>query len=154
MKFATILHLLHDHGNITVMTNGSATGLFPIQTSVKQGCVIAPALVSIHLAALLHLTVVKCAAGMERTYRTCGKLFNLCPLQAKTKVTPTSVIELWPKQLLEIQHRFQCSHAAISCLRKSAFEDNNIRSDTKIMVYRAVVVTALLCISDTWTVYS
>eukprot|EP00061_Rhincodon_typus_P015062 g42530.t1 len=43
----------------------------------------------------------------------------------------------------EIQHRLQCTSAAFGCLRKRVLEDNNIRSDTKVMVYRAVVVPPL-----------
>eukprot|EP00061_Rhincodon_typus_P013628 g40131.t1 len=40
--------------------------------------------------------------------------------------------------------RLQCAGAAFNHLRKRVFEDNNIRSNTKIMVYRAVVVPAIL----------
>eukprot|EP00061_Rhincodon_typus_P007270 g28811.t1 len=54
----------------------------------------------------------------------------------------------------EIQIASKCASAAFSCLRKRVFEDNNIRSDTKIMVYRAVLVPALLYGSETWTAYS
>eukprot|EP00061_Rhincodon_typus_P012066 g37538.t1 len=43
---------------------------------------------------MLHLTTNTLPTGVELTYRTCGKLFNLCCLQAKTKVTRTSVNEL------------------------------------------------------------
>eukprot|EP00061_Rhincodon_typus_P006019 g26204.t1 len=38
----------------------------------------------------------------------------------------------------EIQHHLQCASAAFSHLRKRVIKDNNIRSDIKIMVYRAV----------------
>eukprot|EP00061_Rhincodon_typus_P010121 g34165.t1 len=54
----------------------------------------------------------------------------------------------------EIRHCLQCVNAVLACLRKRVFEDNNIRSDTKIVVYRAVVVPALLYASETWTVHS
>eukprot|EP00061_Rhincodon_typus_P013134 g39315.t1 len=43
---------------------------------------------------MLHLTTNKLPAGTELIYRPCGKLFNLPYLQAKTNITPTSVIEL------------------------------------------------------------
>eukprot|EP00061_Rhincodon_typus_P007799 g29844.t1 len=64
------------------------------KTGVKQGCVIATTLFSMYLAAMLHLTANKFPAGVELTDRTSGKLFNLHCLEAKMKVTPSSVIEL------------------------------------------------------------
>eukprot|EP00061_Rhincodon_typus_P014763 g42031.t1 len=85
MKSVAILHLLDDNMEVMVMTNDSTTDPLPVQTSVKQGCVIAPVLFLIYLAAMLHLTTDKTPAGVELTYRTCGKLFNLHHLQAKTK---------------------------------------------------------------------
>ncbi|XP_067835655.1 uncharacterized protein [Heptranchias perlo] len=77
-----------------ILTNGSTTDPVRVQTGVKQGCVIAPTLFSIFLAATLHPVTMKLPAGVELTYRTSGKLFNLRCLQARTKTTPTSVIEL------------------------------------------------------------
>eukprot|EP00061_Rhincodon_typus_P007506 g29269.t1 len=79
---------------IIVMTNGTTTNPFPICTGGKQGCIIAQTLFSIYLAAMLHFAVEMLPTGVELAYRTCGKLFNLCRLQAKAKVTPTIVIEL------------------------------------------------------------
>eukprot|EP00061_Rhincodon_typus_P014668 g41840.t1 len=54
----------------------------------------------------------------------------------------------------EIQHCLQWTSTAFSRLKKRVFKDNNIRADTKIMVYRAVVVPTLLDGSEMWTVYS
>eukprot|EP00061_Rhincodon_typus_P017325 g45972.t1 len=39
----------------------------------------------------------------------------------------------------EIQHHLPCASAAFGHLRKTEFGDNSIRSDTKLIVYRAVV---------------
>eukprot|EP00061_Rhincodon_typus_P014097 g40910.t1 len=94
MKFVTILHLIHDDMEVMVMRNGCTANTFPVGTGVKQHCVIAPTLFSIYLAAMLHLITDKLPAGVELTYRTSRKLFNLHCLQAKTKVTPSSIIEL------------------------------------------------------------
>ncbi|XP_060693472.1 E3 ubiquitin/ISG15 ligase TRIM25-like [Hemiscyllium ocellatum] len=44
---------------------------------------------------MLHLTTNNLPTRVGLNYRNCGKIFNLHSLQAKTKVTPTSVIELW-----------------------------------------------------------
>eukprot|EP00061_Rhincodon_typus_P009691 g33366.t1 len=54
----------------------------------------------------------------------------------------------------EIQHCLQGASTAFSHLRKKVFEDNNIRSDTKLMVDGDVVVAAFLYDSVTWTVNS
>eukprot|EP00061_Rhincodon_typus_P002315 g17174.t1 len=94
MKIVTILHLLHNDMEIMVMTNGSTTDPFPVQTGVHQDSVITPTLFSIYLAAMLHHTADKLHMGVALTHRTSGKLYNLRCLQAKTKITPTSVIEL------------------------------------------------------------
>eukprot|EP00061_Rhincodon_typus_P014936 g42330.t1 len=87
--------VLHDVMEVMAMTNVSINDLFSVQTIVKQGCIIAPILFSIYLPAMLHLITNKLPAGVELTYRTCAKLFTLYHLQAKTKVSPNSVIELW-----------------------------------------------------------
>eukprot|EP00061_Rhincodon_typus_P017969 g46929.t1 len=58
------------------------------------GCVIAPTVFLICHAAMLHLTANKLPVGMELIYRTSGKLFNLCPLQAKIKFNLISDIKL------------------------------------------------------------
>eukprot|EP00061_Rhincodon_typus_P013217 g39446.t1 len=54
----------------------------------------------------------------------------------------------------EIQHCLKCASTAFGRLRKRVFENNKIRSNTKLMVYRDVVVPALLYGSETWTAYS
>eukprot|EP00061_Rhincodon_typus_P012676 g38566.t1 len=205
MKFTTILCLLHDDMEVVAMTNGCTTDLFPIWTNVNQGCIIIPTLFLIYLSAMLHLTTDKLPAQMELACRTSGKLFNLHHLQAKTKVTPASVIELqhtesmglilyiyklkvfhqlglalWSElPIIKVQGEalenidhfqylgsvllakadidkevLQCASTAFSRLRKRLFENNNIRSDMKIMVYRTVVVPTLLYDSVTWAIYS
>ncbi|XP_067839378.1 uncharacterized protein [Heptranchias perlo] len=93
LKFVTILRLLHDDMQAVILTNGSITDPTQVQTGVKQGCVIAPMLFSIFLTATLHPITMKLPAGVELTYRTSGKLFNLRCLQARTTITPTSVIK-------------------------------------------------------------
>eukprot|EP00061_Rhincodon_typus_P011346 g36285.t1 len=59
---------------------------------------------------MLHFTADKLPAGMELTYRTSGKLFNLHHLQAKTKVTPTSIIASVFQQIHRVLRRqWYCS---------------------------------------------
>eukprot|EP00061_Rhincodon_typus_P012848 g38847.t1 len=63
MKFITILRLLHDDMEVMIMTNDSTTDPFPIQTSVKQGCIITPTLFLIYLIATLQLATDKHHTG-------------------------------------------------------------------------------------------
>ena len=53
----------------------------------------------------------------------------------------------------EIDQRLQKAAAAFGKLRKRVFEDPDIRTTTKIKVYRAIVLTSLLYASETWTTY-
>ena len=69
-------------------------GSFNINTGVKQGCVIAPTLFSIFLAAFISLAAVDQAKGVDIIYRTDGELFNMRRLKAKTKVKATSIVDL------------------------------------------------------------
>ena len=59
---------LHDGMDIRILSNRSTTDPFTVKTGVNQGCVIAPALFSIFLAALLRLTAGKLPVGVEVTY--------------------------------------------------------------------------------------
>jgi len=53
----------------------------------------------------------------------------------------------------EINHRIQQAAAAFGKLRSRVFQDRDIRIDTKLKVYRAIVITTLLYGSETWTTY-
>uniref|UniRef100_UPI00398EC244 uncharacterized protein n=1 Tax=Pristiophorus japonicus TaxID=55135 RepID=UPI00398EC244 len=92
--FDTILCLLHAAIQAVILTNGSTAYPIHMRIGVKQGCVIATTLFLIFLATMLHLTLHKLPAGVELIYRTNGKLFNFRRLQSRSKVVPSSVIEL------------------------------------------------------------
>jgi len=53
----------------------------------------------------------------------------------------------------EITARVAKATAAFGCLRKRLWDDHGIQVDTKVQVYRAVVLTTLLYGSETWTLY-
>jgi len=53
----------------------------------------------------------------------------------------------------EIAARLAKATAAFGCLTKRLWDDHGIRVDTKVQVYRAVVLTTLLYDSKTWTLY-
>ncbi|XP_022809588.1 uncharacterized protein LOC111346575 [Stylophora pistillata] len=53
----------------------------------------------------------------------------------------------------EVNYRIQQAAAAFEKLQSRVFQDRDIRLDTKIKVYKAIVVTTLLYGSETWTIY-
>lgn len=54
----------------------------------------------------------------------------------------------------EMQHRLSCASGAFSRLRKRVFENRDLWTRTKILVYKAVVLLTLLYGSEAWTTYS
>ena len=77
-----------------VLYDGEQSGSFNIYTGVKQGCVIAPTLLSIFIAAFISLVAVDQAKGVGIIYRTDGELFNMRRLKANTKVNATYIVDL------------------------------------------------------------
>jgi len=53
----------------------------------------------------------------------------------------------------EITARLAQANSAFGSLRKQLWDDHSIRIDTKVAVYRAVVLTSLLYSSEAWTLY-
>lgn len=93
-KFINVVRLFHDDMEAAVINGNSTSDKFPVRVGVKQGCVIAPTLFSIFLAAMLEYIDKRLQPSVSVAYRTDGKLFNLRRLQAKSKVTITTVVEL------------------------------------------------------------
>ena len=89
-----MLRLLHDNMSATVLTgSGDETEPFQVDTGVKQGCIIAPTLFSIFIAAILHLTGNQLPQGVEIMYRT-DRLLNINRFRAKGRSTTVSIREL------------------------------------------------------------
>ncbi|XP_076039478.1 uncharacterized protein LOC143024551 [Oratosquilla oratoria] len=78
----------------TILCNGDMTDPIEVCTGVTHGCVIAPTLFSLFLAAILHIIENDLPLGVQLTCRTDGKLFNINHLKATMKTTTTSVEEL------------------------------------------------------------
>ena len=93
-KFINILKILHDDMSVTVMANGNFTEPFKVKSGVKQGCVAAPTLFSLFIAAVVHLIQDELPPGISINYRTDGGIFNLNRLKARTKVNLNSIVEL------------------------------------------------------------
>ena len=230
-KFIRILRLLHDNMSVTLTANGKTADPFRVKSGVKQGCVVAPTLFSVFIAAIMHLIKDQLPAGISIAYRMDGGVFNLCRLKARTKIRTTSLIEFQyaddnaicalteadlqrilnafadaytklglsinvrktqvlyqpapndgvrnPNIILngetldvvhefaylgsyvsadvnidnEIQYRLRCASSAFGKLRARVFENRDLRSETRVMVYRSVVLPTLLYASETWTTY-
>ena len=74
-KFVSITRQLHEGMKGCVLYDGDQSGPFNFNTGVKQGCVIAPTLFSLFLAAFISLAAVDQGVGI--IYRTDGELFNM-----------------------------------------------------------------------------
>ena len=93
-KFISIVRQLHDGMMARVQDNGEASEAFPVTNGVKQGCVLAPTLFSIMFSAMLSDAFRDSNLGIGLTYRTNGSVFNIRRLQAKTKVSETTINDL------------------------------------------------------------
>ncbi len=96
-KYIRILRLLYDSMEVTVLSNGSTKSVFHCLLQwkrVKQGCIIAPTVFAIFIAAILHLIGEELLQGIPIMYRTDGRLFNLNRFKAKSKVNCTTITEL------------------------------------------------------------
>ena len=93
-KCVNITRQLHEGMKGCVLYDIEQSGSFNINTGLKQGCVLAPTLFSIFLAAFISLAAIDQAKGVDIIYRTDGELFNRRCRKAKTKVKATSIIDL------------------------------------------------------------
>ena len=84
------------HGDMkgTVSYDGEASEPFPMQSGVKQGCVLAPTLFGIFFSLLLNFAFGQSTEGVHLHTRSDGKLFNLKRLRAKTKIRKVLIREM------------------------------------------------------------
>ena len=93
-KFVSATRQLHKNIKECVLHGGDQSEPFNINTGMKQGCVIAPTLLPIFLAAFLSQAKNDLAKGVNITYRTDGGKFKLSHLGAKSKVKTVTVVDL------------------------------------------------------------
>ena len=93
-KFVTIIRQLHDGMCARVQDNGQTSEPFPVSNGVKQGCVLAPTLLSLMFSAMLTEAFRDKDIGISIRYRTDGSIFNLRKLQARTKVKTDTINDL------------------------------------------------------------
>ena len=78
----------------TVCFNGATSDPFPINSGVKQGCVLAPTLFGIFFSMLLFHAFKDNEDGIYLHTRSDGKLYTLARLRAKTKVRHVTIREV------------------------------------------------------------
>jgi hypothetical protein len=74
--------------------NGATSAPFTIANGTKQGCVLAPLLISIHLSMMLLVAFKDCDLGVPILIWIDGSIFNLRQLQACTKVFAAVIRDL------------------------------------------------------------
>jgi len=92
-----IMQEFHNGMQATVRVDGDTTESFPVCHGVKQGCVLAPTLFGIYLAAVLEVASNNSCDVQKGVYlrsRTDGNLFNLARLRAESKCREICVDEL------------------------------------------------------------
>lgn len=92
--FVGLIRALHDGMVGQVLYQNDISEEFPITNGLKQGCVLAPTLFSLYLAAMLHETSHIQNLGVEIKYRFDGGLFNQARLRSKTLTRTTQVTEM------------------------------------------------------------
>ena len=92
-KLHSMIESFHMDMHSTVCYNGAVSEPFPINSGVKQGCVLAPTLFGIFFSMLLSYAFDDNEDGVYLHTRSDGRLFNLARLQAKTKVRCVTIRE-------------------------------------------------------------
>ena len=93
-KLLQMIRSFHDNMRGTVQYDGSSSDSSPINSGVKQGCVLAPTLFGIFFSLLLKHAFDSSDDGVHIHTRSDGKLFDLSRLRAKTKVRRVLIREM------------------------------------------------------------
>ena len=91
-RYIAIVRQFHGGMQARVQNDGEYSEPFPVTNRVKQGCVMAPTLLSMMFSAMPTDAFQDVDAGFPIRYRFDGKLLNLRRLQAKSKVQ-TNVVD-------------------------------------------------------------
>lgn len=76
-KLVTILRSFHEGMQARVIDGNQETAPFEVKNGVKQGCVLAPVLLGIIIAAMIQDAYKNCNLGVGIRYRYNGGLFNM-----------------------------------------------------------------------------
>ena len=89
-----LIRALHDGMQAQVVQGKDNSKEFAVTNGVKQGCVLAPTLFSIYLAAMLHVAFKDVHQGVYIQTRHGADLFNISHFKAKSRTTKHLVREL------------------------------------------------------------
>ena len=120
-KFTNIVRAFHDQMTASVVVGGEETESFGVGVGVKQGCVMAPVIFNIYLAAATQLfrEAFPVERGIGITYRLDGSVFNLSRLKSRTKICTDSVTELqYADDCALVAHTPEDLQAAITALSR------------------------------------
>ena len=118
-KYTNIVRAFHDQMEATVVVGREETESFGVGIGVKQGCVMAPVIFNIYLAAATQLfrESFPIERGVGITYRLDGSVFNLTRLKARTKVSTDSITELqYADDCALVAHTPEVLQASIAAL--------------------------------------
>lgn len=93
-RFVSLIQALHDGMSAQVLCQNNTSEAFPVTHGLKQGCVLAPTLFSLYLAAMLCETSSVDNLGVDIRYRFDGGLFNLSRFRSKRLSKVTKITEL------------------------------------------------------------
>ncbi|KAK3886299.1 hypothetical protein Pcinc_009543 [Petrolisthes cinctipes] len=105
---------------------------------------------------------------IDLQFRMDGGVFNFARLCAKTKTTktllremqytdnnatPGSILTSTPTCKKDVENRMSAAHSAYGRLSCRVFNNHALTMATKIMVFQAIVLSTLLYVCQTWTLY-
>nr|VZI12368.1 unnamed protein product [Spirometra erinaceieuropaei] len=93
-RFTQMVRQLHDGMMARVTDNGAISEAFAVTNGVKQGCVLAPTLLSLMFSAMLMDAYRDERPGIRIAYRTDGHLLNQRRMHFQSRVSTTTVQEL------------------------------------------------------------
>ena len=95
-KFLTIIRDFHEGAMARIVSQGERSEPFDVNAGVRQGCVIAPVVFNLFIAGVFHCPRLgmnpQDSVGVN--YRLDGSLFNLRRLQARTKISHDSIVDM------------------------------------------------------------
>ncbi|VDL89843.1 unnamed protein product [Schistocephalus solidus] len=94
-RFTHMVRQLHNTMMALVFDNGTVSEAFAFTSGVKQGCILAPNLFSLMFSAMMIDAYCYAHPGIRIAYRTSGHLLNSRRMQDTTRMSTTTVHELF-----------------------------------------------------------